>query len=75
MTDKDVFIKHYHAWKVDKPWTEYIECIPTNELIQLVRYGGFDRYANLRMLKCRDDIPEEMKLEVLLTGEDDYDGC
>lgn len=78
MTDEEV----YHnineiLWEqdVEDEWCDYVKTISTNDLIQYIKYEKivFDNdgykgmiYDNVKELKTRTDIPEELKLEVLL---------
>lgn len=72
MTDKEVYDKYKwefirsSAWR---SWSGYVKLIPTNHLTRYIKYSETVLRINSfskRELKTRTDIPEELKLEVLL---------
>lgn len=79
MTDEEVSAKYFNTWgskwrysgfpddEDNTIWKSVLHSVPLNELIQLVRFREYsDELLAKNELKSRDDIPQELKLEVLL---------
>lgn len=69
MTDKEVYEKILNGWDSSKSWTYHISYISTIDLIKFARIAKRDDMLfriDVMELKSRTDIPEELKLEVLL---------
>lgn len=69
MTDEEILNKYENDWSGIGDWATYLIDIPTNDLIRITKCDFDDngRYIimNIDELKTRE-IPEELKLEVLL---------
>lgn len=69
MTDMEILIKYERIWyNAENCWEIFIKSIPTKDLIRIAIVDDIPsaRKIDLEELKTRTDVPEEMKLEVLL---------
>lgn len=66
MTDEEVYDKYINSWDAGMSWICYLKTIPTIDLIRVTKVDRADLYSNAIELKTRPDIPDNLKLEVLL---------
>lgn len=78
MTDRDVYNKYRSVWLMCgySNYSRFMKTIPTNDFIKYINFYqslGGNSYEEILELKTRTDVPDEMKLELLLTIGDECD--